>query len=261
LRVIALDETMSKIPIHRLLALTLVTAAAAFTGAEARADWTGKGEAGLVIANGNTDTKNANAKLDLATTAGSWKHAFGLAAVYAATDDLTTGQRWEVFEQSDYNFSPRAFWFGAARYEDDRFSGFEYQATVSTGAGRHFIDNERTKFTGTAGIGYKFFETRDTFDDTGTVLLQRGESDSEGIVRGTLDFRHALTATATLLDQFLVESGADNTFIQNDIGIQVKITDVLALAAAYSVRHNTDPPPEFRKTDTLTTLNLVYEIR
>ncbi len=228
---------------------------------EARAEWTGKGEAGVVLANGNTDTKNANVKLDLATTSENWKHAVGLAAIYASSDDLATGQRWEVFEQTDYNFSTRSFWFGAGRYEDDRFSGFEFQAIVSTGAGRHFIDNDRTKFVGTAGVGYKFFETRDTYDDTGTVLLQQGESENEAVLRGTLDFSHELTQTTTLIDKFLVESGSDNTFVQNDIGIQVKISDVLALAAAYSVRHNTDPPLGFRKTDTLTTLNLVYEIK
>ena len=46
---------------------------------------------------------------------------------------------------------------------------------MSTGLGRHFIDNDRTKFTGTAGVGYKFFETSDTYDETGPVpvLLQR----------------------------------------------------------------------------------------
>jgi putative salt-induced outer membrane protein len=41
----------------------------------------------------------------------------------------------------------------------------------------------------------------------------------------------------------------------------LKITDVLALAVSYSVKHNTDPPPGFEKTDTLTTINLVYEIK
>ncbi len=76
-----------------------------------------------------------------------------------------------------------------------------------------------------------------------------------------LDFSHSLTDTTKLLDKFLVESGAENTFIQNDIGIQVKISDKLALAAAYSVRYNSDPPPGFGSTDTLTTLNLVYEIK
>jgi putative salt-induced outer membrane protein len=254
--------TFSRSPFARpLFSIPLIATLAVFGCGEARADWTGKGEAGLVVANGNSDTKSGNVKVDLATTAGQWKHAFGAAAIYASADDLTTGQRWEVFEQSDYNFSTKSFWFGAARYEHDRFSGFEYQTIASTGLGRLFFDTERTKFTGTAGVGYKFFETSDTFDDTGTVLLQQGETGDEVVFRGTLDFSHALTDTTKLLDKLLVESGADNTFVQNDLGIQVKINAVLALAAAYSVRHNTDPPLGFGKTDTLTTLNLVYEIK
>jgi putative salt-induced outer membrane protein YdiY len=39
------------------------------------------------------------------------------------------------------------------------------------------------------------------------------------------------------------------------------MTDVLALAVGYSVRHKTDPPPGVEKTDTLTTINLVYELK
>ena len=40
-----------------------------------------------------------------------------------------------------------------------------------------------------------------------------------------------------------------------------QMTDVLALAVGFSVRHNTDPPVGFEETDTLTTVNLVYEIK
>lgn len=231
-----------------------------FVTLPAHADWTGKGEAGLVIASGNTETKTANAKFQLANEIDKWKHQFGGAALYASSDpDGTTAQRWEAFEQTDYNFSPRTFVFGAARYEDDEFSGFEYQATVSSGLGHKFIDTDVTKFTGTAGAGYKFFETRDSFDDAG-VLLAPGESDSEVVFRGTLDYDHKFTATTSLLDKFVVEAGAENTFLQNDLALQVKMTDVLALAVGYSVRHNTDPQVGFEKTDTLTTINLVYEI-
>jgi putative salt-induced outer membrane protein YdiY len=35
----------------------------------------------------------------------------------------------------------------------------------------------------------------------------------------------------------------------------------LALALGYAVRHNTDPPAGFEKTDTLTTVNVVYEVK
>lgn len=232
-----------------------------FITSPAHADWTGKGEAGLVIASGNTETKTANAKFQLATEIDKWKHQFGGAALYASSEpDGTTARRWEAFEQTDYNFSPRSFWFAAARYEDDEFSGFKYQATLSSGLGRKFIDNDVTKFTGSAGLGYKFFETQDAFDDAG-VLIAPGESDSEAVFRGTLDYDHKFTATTSLLDKFVVEAGADNTFMQNDLALQVKMTDVLALAVGYSVRYNTDPQVGFEKTDTLTTINLVYEIK
>jgi putative salt-induced outer membrane protein len=232
-----------------------------FAISPAHADWSGTGEAGLVIATGNTESKTANAKVLLASEVDKWKHQFGGAALYATSDpDGTTANRWELFEQSDYNFSPRTFWFGAARYEDDEFSGFVYQAVLSTGIGRKFIDTDLTKFVGTAGVGYKKFETRDAFDDTG-VLIEPGVSDEEGILRGTLDYDHKLTATSSLIDKLVVEAGSDNTFVQNDIAVQVKMTNVLALAVGYFVRHNTDPPEGFEKTDTLTTINLVYELK
>lgn len=229
--------------------------------APAHADWSGKGEAGLVIATGNTETKTANAKLALANEVDKWKHQFGGAALYASSDpEGQTANRWELFEQSDYNFSPRTFWFGAARYEEDKFSGFQYQAVLSTGLGRKFIDTDITKFVGTAGVGYKKFETRAAFDDAG-VLIEPATSDDEVVFRGTLDYDHKLTATSSVIDKFVVEAGSDNTFVQNDIALQVKMTNVLALAVGYSVRHNTDPPAGFEKTDTLTTINLVYELK
>jgi putative salt-induced outer membrane protein len=155
---------------------------------------------------------------------------------------------------------PAHLLFGAVRYEDDEFSGFEYQAIVSSGLGRKFIDTDVTKFTGTAGVGYKFFETRDSFDDAG-VLIEPGDNDSEVVFRGTLDYDHQLTASTSLLDKLVVEAGADNTFVQNDLALLVKMTDVLALAVGFSVRHNTDPPVGFEETDTLMTVNLVYEIK
>ena len=228
--------------------------------ASAHADWTGKGEAGLVISSGNSETKTANAKVAAAREDGNWKNAFGLAGLYASDDVGTTADRWEALTQSDYNFSPKTFWFGAARYEQDEFSGFEYQAILSTGMGRKFIDTDTTKFVGTLGVGYKIIETRDAFDDAGT-LVTPGERQTDGILRGTHDYDHKLTTTTTVINKFIVEAGDDNTYLQNELSLQVKIMEALALAVGYAVRHNTDPPFGFEKTDTLTTVNLVYELK
>jgi putative salt-induced outer membrane protein len=54
---------------------------------------------------------------------------------------------------------------------------------------------------------------------------------------------------------------SDNNFLQNELGVAVKVSDRLALSLGYALRHNTDPPAGFRKTDTLSTVNLVYEVK
>jgi putative salt-induced outer membrane protein len=227
----------------------------------AHADWSGKGETGLVVSSGNTNTESANAKMQVINELPDWKIAFGGAVLYASDEEGKTANRWETFGQLDWNFTQRNFLFGAGRYEQDEFSGFRYQATASYGIGRRVFDSPATKLTATLGAGYKFFETRDAFDETTGVLIEAGESDREVVFRSTVDFDHQFTPTTNLINKFIVESGADNTFLQNDLSLQVKMTDVLALAVGLSVRHNTQPPAEFQETDTLTTINLVYEVK
>ena len=239
-----------------VVAATLLAAAI-----PAHADWTGKGEAGLVVASGNTDAETANAKVAMNNETDDWKLALGVAALYASGEEGKTAQRWEVFEQLNWKFTKRNFLFSAGRYEQDEFSGFEYQATASGGVGRTFQDSGNTQSTGTLGVGYKFLETRDSFDDETGVLIAEGESDKEVVFRATLDFEHQFTATTSLINKLNVESGQENTFAQNDLNLQVKMNAVLALAVGFSVRHNTAPPAEFQETDTLTTINLVYEIK
>jgi putative salt-induced outer membrane protein len=39
------------------------------------------------------------------------------------------------------------------------------------------------------------------------------------------------------------------------------MTDALALAVGYGIRYNSDPPPLSESTDTLITVNLVYNIK
>lgn len=216
----------------------------------ALADWTGRGEVGASFASGNSENESANAALELRYARDKWSDTFGLAGNYGSDGSGTTAQRWEARGQSQYNFSDRTYWFGAGRYEDDRFSAFAYQASLSTGLGYKFFDTEQTKFWVQAGPGYRFAERNDT-----------GESTDEVIARGDLGLEHQLTDTTRIVDRFLVESGSENTYMQNDLGLEVTIKGALALRLGYQVRHNTDVPPGVEKTDTLLTVGLIYETK
>ena len=229
------------------------------TGA-AHAEWSGKSEAGVVVSSGNTNTKAGNAKLDLTYDVKKWKFIFDAAGVYTSDDTGTTGQRWEMKGQHEYNFDPKTFWFNSARYENDRFSGFRYQATLGTGLGHRFFDRPDLKLTAQAGPGYKLAETRDSLAADGVTFVPH-QTDREAILQGGVDYEQTLTSSTKIVDKFLTEAGSQNIFLQNDLSLQVKITQVLALAAGYTVRHNSKPPQGFKNTDTLTTLNLVYEFK
>lgn len=218
----------------------------------AAAQWTGKGEAGLAIADGNSQSTTANAKIVVGKKIDAWEHAFGLSGLYVRQEGETSAKRWESFLQSRYSFGGgNTYGFGGLRYEEDRFSGFDHQGVIDAGVGHKFIDSEKTKLSGQVGVGYKFWETLDT------------PRDKDGSVAGTagLDFSHQLTATTSLFNKFGAEVTSDNNFLQNETGVAVKVSDRLALSLGYTVRHNTDPPAGFKKTDTLSTVNLVYEVK
>jgi putative salt-induced outer membrane protein len=73
-----------------------------------------------------------------------------------------------------------------------------------------------------------------------------------------VNYEHHLTATTLVYERFLVEAGDNNTYLQNALGLEVKINDTFALGLDYQVRHNTDVLPGTEETDQVLTANLVY---
>ncbi len=246
----------------------------------ASAAWQGKGELGAAQAKANTGASSTtwNAKFDLANSYDRWKHAFGASTVYNSSraeasnadpdpQDKTAANRWEAHEQTNYNFSTRAFWFGAGKYERDKVGSFLYQASLSSGVGYKFIENQDTTLIGQAGAGFRRFKRQD-------AAPGQDQKDSDAIVTAGLELKHQLTGTTVVLDKLSVESGASNTLVQNDLALQVKMNDKLALGLGYQLRYYSKPGfkditpttgtpfrHQYAKTDRLLTANLVYEFK
>ena len=228
----------------------LFLGATALLSAPAHADWSGKGQLGVVVASGNSESRAGSAKLGLVDKSGDWTNQFDADAVYASDNVGTTAQRWELKTETDYRYDPGNYVFGGLRYEDDRYSGFNYQATASAGIGHQFLKSDATSLSGQVGAGYKVSDSR----------LPENKVTALALI-ASADFHHAFNASTTLLDKVSTEYTTSNTYAQNDIGVEVKMSAKLALSVAYQVRYNTDPPPAFKKVDTLTTVNVVYEVK
>jgi len=229
----------------------------------AQAQWSGKAELGILSATGNTESKAANAKLDMKHEGARWFHTLGFAALYSESAEFSTAERYEAGYQLDRKITDRLSWFTGLRGEQDRFSAFAYQVTASTGVSYKFIDNPTTKFSGSVGAGYRRARTQELVKGDAGEVIDRIEGDikSEPVAILGSTYEHSFTESTKLTNKFLAESGSNNTAVQNDIALSVSMTQSFALAVGVGVRYNSDPPPLAETTDTLTTVNLVYTIK
>lgn len=229
----------------------------------ALADWTGKGEGGLLIASGNSESTSLNAKLDVAREDGPWKNVVHLAGMYGKNAVFTTGERLEGAYELDRKISDKMFGFVGVAAEHDLFDGFQYQATLSTGVGYKWYDTADTKLSTTAGIGYRRLRPETLTKDAAGQVIARTPLEAQGDAVLTLgaNLEQKLTASTKLVDKLAIQTGSNDTAVANDLGVSVAMSDRLALSVGYGVRYNSDPAPGTKKIDTLTTVNVVYNIK
>ncbi|HLA70533.1 MAG TPA: DUF481 domain-containing protein [Steroidobacteraceae bacterium] len=242
---------------YALIVLAFIAAPAA------QAQWTGKAELGFLSSSGNTEATSANTKFDLSHEGAKWLNKFYAGALYGENAEFATAERYEASYQADWKITAHASWFGGIRGEQDRFSGFAYQTTLSTGASHRFIDSPTTQLSASLGAGVRRSKSETLVKtDAGEVIDRiEGEVADEPVATFSSSYEHSFTDSTKITNKLLAESGSDNTAVQNDLALQVSMTDSLALAVGYGVRYNSDPPPLAEGTDTLVTVNLVYNIK
>ena len=218
-----------------------------------------KAQVGYVSSHGDTNTQTANAKLSVIYSVGDWKHDLELAGLYGKSNDIVSAERLVAGWQSNYNYSLRSYVFGALDYDDDKFSGFQYQETVSAGLGYSIVKRADATLDAQLGVGYRRLrpETLEPLPD-GDYLRTALPQESAAVATASIKGSYAFNSVTKLTDVLATQSGSDNTMVQNDLNLQVNMSKMLAITAGYELVHNTSPPAGLVKTDTLVTFNLTY---
>ena len=63
-----------------------------------------------------------------------------------------------------------------------------------------------------------------------------GERQEDGVVNASVTFEHSFNENTKILNSLLVEAGESNTSTRNDLALQVKMTEVLAVSLGFSVQ-------------------------
>ena len=208
-----------------------------------------------------TAAPSFNGRLRLRYTDGDWVHSmdlFGLRSsskVTETNDDGTTTRRNNTTANRYTGSAGSALQLGEHRHDRDgaygtrRLRHLRPPELVRSGYGTR-LGTPSASFDAQIGPGVR--RTHSTEDDRTRTGL---------IGRGLFDMKYSLTDNTDLVNTLLVESGSYNTFGQNDFGVSVSMNEHLALKAGWQARYNSDVAEDKRKTDTLTTMNVVYKFK
>jgi len=233
------------------LALLLPTAA---LGQDNAKNWEGEAELGVLKTTGNTDETNVNGRFGLKHEVATWRNTGEFRSAFSEAEGVTTTEKYRAALESDYKFTDRQFWYVRAFYEDDRFSGYDFRSTLTTGYGNRVWEvGERSFLELTAGAGYRFNKL-DVPDNSGS------RDDEEAIARLAGRYDQALSETALFRQELSVEVGLDEeaTTTESETSVQASLVGSLAMKATYRAQHRSDPPAGSERTDTELSVSLVY---
>ncbi|HHZ88852.1 MAG TPA: DUF481 domain-containing protein [Chromatiales bacterium] len=236
----------------RILA-AVVVAMTAFAVGSAIADddksdspWTMSAELGFVVTGGNTDTTSLNGKFNVTYEEVWWRHSGQLEVLSTSTDNVTSSEHYQAQAKSDYKLNEYDYVFGLVNLDKDRFSGFEYQHTVSGGYGRRVMDTDDMQLDLEIGAGVRFTEP------------EGGELDEEGLIRLAGKYAWEITDYSNFTQDLTVDIGEVLTVTKSVSSVRADINSTLAMKFSVTLKNNSEVPVGSKKTDTETTLNLVY---
>jgi putative salt-induced outer membrane protein len=229
-------------------------------------DWAMRALLGFAKTSGTSDTTSANGSFNAAHTVDQWKFLFGTQFLYGSTDNITSAQDFGAEFQTNYNISDHLYWFGGLSYDNNKFSGFQYQEMIDTGVGYQFIKEPDTKLSGQVGIGEQRLAPENIFPNPyyppGPLDLRTPLGSTSGVVAtAAVNFEHSFNPSTKVLANGAIQSGSANTMTTLGVGLQVKMSGRLSLVAAYQLVSNSKVPEGISKSSGLTTLNLAYELK
>jgi putative salt-induced outer membrane protein len=139
---------------HNKLALGLaISVCLQAAVAEEDKPWNGQGELGFTQTTGNTKTQSLVAKLGFGYKMLPWKHNLKLETLRSEDNSTLSAETYGLKWQSNYHWSESSYLLGKFRYEEVRFSGYDYQSSLILGYGHQLINTDSTGLELEAGVG------------------------------------------------------------------------------------------------------------
>ena len=211
--------------------------------------WKGDLEFGYVDSSGNTEETNVTGKANATWEQDAWRFTMIADALNSESDGERTAEKYFYSNRLGYAFNEYDYIYGYLSYDDDRFSGFDYQTTASIGYGRRIYHTDTFEWNIEVGPGYRYSKY-----DEGSE-----EDDSEELIgRLATDLSWQISETTSFLQTLSTESGEENTISKSVTALKTQLIGAFSLKLSYTIKYTEEVPEETKHADTETAITLAY---
>jgi putative salt-induced outer membrane protein YdiY len=211
--------------------------------------WSGDLEFGYLDTSGNTEETTITGKADINREKGDWRNKLLFDSLNSIASEERSAEKYFLSDRLAYQFNKYDYAFGYASYDDDRFSGFDYQATVAAGYGRRLLNNDSMHWDAEIGPGYRISKVDDN---------SPSEDSEEVIIRLYTNYSWEITGTTTFSQLVNIESGDDNTITKSITALKLKVIGDFAVKLSYTVKYTEKLPNGNKHADTETAVTVAY---
>lgn len=207
----------------------------------------GRVELGGYINRGNTNNIGVTGALELRREGLEWRHKFRAKVDYQESLGRVTQDRYLTSYELNWKFVDRAYLYGSALYERDRFSGFSDRVSVSSGAGYNVLKTSAAKLD--LELGPAFRHTRFV---SATV-------ESKLAARGSLDFSWKLNRGLTVTQNASVYLQDANSTVASKSALLARLVGPLSAQLSYALQYESMPRAGRKSTNTIGRAALVVD--
>lgn len=228
------------------------------TNTDAERPFSLTGELGLMLSNGNSSGESFSGRVDGEHDSLHWHNQLVTEFLYKQRDVVDNGetssevtaQRFFIsaqFNRKLENAHNRLFLY--ADYENDRFKGFDYQASLAAGWSTLAWKDNISELKYSIGPGYGFAQADESSSNDNSNGL---------ILRAAMEYKYDVSQH-TLLRQFVsLEAGQVSTKSKSETSLSSRIFGALAMKLSFILNHNDAVSDDVASLDTETRVALVY---
>jgi putative salt-induced outer membrane protein len=255
---------------HKLLSaalccVSITTLAEEATTPAVESPYTASAELGMLFKTGDTKSADIKSGFDFTYEVDDWKSTVTLGLLVKKNEQedengeenfITSDQKWTVVGQTNYNIDTASpnYIYGNVSYEDNRFSNFKSQSSVSAGWGRRWFESEKSTLDADIGPGYK----RDVIRQ---IDHQAEQTKSAFIIQAQALYKRQINEHV-LFKQLVVAKYSpkadENSTYKVRTSITTKLLETLQLKFSFTLDYNTDVEDDKENVNTETAMTLVY---